>query len=142
MSNQLSKIYGAGLVERPVQWAPLRDLLGVDPFRNVRASYGFDYDVLTREPHARAADGSYHHDIVDALRDAGRALLSSEVLRPAGNAVDGRAKLRQQAMLGILQTRPIAGHKLGKSPYEIEQLAAYVDRARELFVQLGRVGDA
>jgi HSP20 family protein len=49
LSNQLSKIYGAGLVERPVQWAPLRDLLGVDPFRNVRASYGFDYDVTRTE---------------------------------------------------------------------------------------------
>jgi len=49
MSNQLSKIYGTGLVERPVQWAPLRDLWGVDPFRNVRASYGFDYDVTRTE---------------------------------------------------------------------------------------------
>jgi cobalamin biosynthesis Mg chelatase CobN len=114
----------------------------IDLYRLLANCYGFDYDKITRDPHERYPDGSYHHDIIDALRDAGRALLSSEVLRPAGNAVDGRAKLRQQAMLGILQTRPIAGHKLGKSPYEIEQLAAYVDRARELFLQLGRVGDA
>ena len=114
----------------------------VDLYRLLANCYGFDYDAITRQAHERADDGTYHHDIVDELRDAGRALLSSEVLRPAGNVVDGRAKLRQQAMLGILQTRPIAGHKLGKSPYEIEQLAAYVERARELFVQLGRVGDA
>ena len=45
-------------------------------------------------------------------------------------------------MLGILQSRPIAGHTLGKSPYEIEQLGAFVDRARDLFNELGRVGDA
>ena len=114
----------------------------VDLYRLLANCYGFDYDALTRAPHERLPDGTYHHEAVEALREAGRALLSSEVLRPAGGAVDARAKIRQQAMLGILQSRPIAAHKLGKSPYEIEQLEAYVERARELFAQLGRVGDA
>jgi cobalamin biosynthesis Mg chelatase CobN len=114
----------------------------VDLYRLIASCYGFDYDRLVREPHERLANGAYHHEIMDELREAGRALLSSEVLRPAGNAVDGKSKLRQQAMLGILKARPIAGHTLGKSPYELETLAGFVDRARELFVQLGRVGDA
>ena len=45
-------------------------------------------------------------------------------------------------MLGILKARPIAGNQLKKSPYEIEALGAFVDRARVLFAELGRVGDA
>ena len=114
----------------------------VDLYRLLAQCYGFDYDALRRHPDERASDGTYHHDILDELREAGRALLSSEVLRPAGNAADAKAKLRQTAMLGILQTRRVAGHALAKSPYELETLAAYVDRARELFTQLGRVGDA
>ncbi len=113
----------------------------VDLYRLLANCYAFDYDKLTREPNARTS-GTYNHDILDALREAGRALLSSEVLRPGGGGVDGRARLRQQAMLGILRARPIAGQALGKSPYEIEQLGAYVDRARVLFHELGRVGDA
>jgi cobalamin biosynthesis Mg chelatase CobN len=114
----------------------------VDLYRLIANCYGFDYERLVREPHARTDGGAYNHEILDQLREAGRALLSSEVLRPAGSAVDGKAKLRQAAMLGILKARPIAGHTLGKSPYELETLAGFVDRARELFVQLGRVGDA
>lgn len=114
----------------------------VDLYRLLANCYGFDYDKLIREPHARATGDLYNHDVIDSLREAGRALLSSEVLRPAGGGVDGKARLRQQAMLGILRARPIAGHALGKSPYEIEQLGAYVDRARTLFHELGRVGDA
>ena len=114
----------------------------VDLYRLLAQCYTFDYDKLRLKPHERASDGTYNHDILDELREAGRALLSSEVLRPAGNVVDGKTKLRQNAMLGILQARPVAGHTLGKNPYELETLAAYVERARELFVQLGRVGDA
>lgn len=114
----------------------------VDLYRLLANCYAFDYDALTRRPHDRMPDGTYHHEVVDLLREAGRVLLSSEVLRGPGSAVDGKAKLRQTAMLGILQARPIAGHKLAKSPYDIEQLASYVDRARGLFMELGRVGDA
>jgi cobalamin biosynthesis Mg chelatase CobN len=114
----------------------------IDLYRLLANCYGLNYDALITSPQARAADGTYHHEIMDELREAGRALLSSEVLRPAGPMVDGKAKLRQSAMLGILQSRPIAGHTLGKSPYEIEQLGAFVDRARDLFHELGRVGDA
>jgi cobalamin biosynthesis Mg chelatase CobN len=61
----------------------------VDLYRLLANCYGFDYEKLTREPNARTA-GTYHHEIVDALREAGRALLSSEVLRPAGGGVDSR----------------------------------------------------
>jgi magnesium chelatase subunit H len=114
----------------------------VDLYRLLSNCYTFDYDALTRRPHERMPDGTYHHEIVDRLREAGRALLSSEVLRGPGSAVDGKTKLRQQAMLGILRARPIAGHTLSKSPYELAQLATYVERARELFVQLGRIGEA
>jgi len=114
----------------------------VDLYRLLANCYGFDYDALTRLPHARLPGGTYHHDVVDLLREAGRALLSSEVLRGPGSVVDAKAKLRQSAMLGILQARPIAGHNLVKSPYDIEALASYVDRARDLFTELGRVGDA
>jgi cobalamin biosynthesis Mg chelatase CobN len=114
----------------------------VDLYRLIANCYGLDYDALSRAPHAKAADGTYHHDVLDELREAGRALLSAEVLRPAGNAADGKAKLRQQAMLGILQSRPIAGHSLKASPYDVEHLAGFVDRARELYRELGRVGDA
>jgi magnesium chelatase subunit H len=114
----------------------------VDLYRLIAGCYGFDYDRLLLEPHARDSSGTYGHEILEELREAGRALLSAEVLRGAGSAVDARAKLRQQAMLGILKTRPIAGRQLGKNPYELETLAGFVDRARELFVQLGRVGDA
>ncbi len=113
----------------------------VDLYRLLAGCYGFDYDALQRAPDARASDGSYHHNIVDALREAGRALLSSEVLRGDG-APDGKSKVRQQAMLGILRARPIAGRRLGKSPYELEALATLVERARELYRQLGRVGAA
>ena len=111
----------------------------VDLYRLIASCYAFDYDKLMRDPHARSEDGAYNHEILDELREAGRALLSSEVLSSGG---DARSKLRQQAMLGILRTRPIAGRTLGKSPYELETLAGFVERARELFVQLGRVGDA
>jgi cobalamin biosynthesis Mg chelatase CobN len=114
----------------------------VDLYRLLANCYAFDYDALIRRGHDRLPDGTYHHEVIEQLREAGRALLSSEVLRGPGSAVDAKSKLRQQAMLGILQARPIAGHTLSKSPYELEQLAEYVDRARELFVQLGRVGEA
>ena len=114
----------------------------VDLYRLLANCYGLDYDRLMRAPHERYADGTYHHEILDELREAGRALLSAEVLRPAGSAVDGKSAVRQNAILGILQTRPIAGHSLGKNPYELEALGAFVERARDLFRELGRVGDA
>lgn len=51
MSNQLTKINGSrtAVAERPLPWTPLQDLLGFDPFQNIRASYGFDYDVSRTE---------------------------------------------------------------------------------------------
>jgi HSP20 family protein len=48
MSNQLARILENGAAvpqERAVPWTPFRDLVGFDPFQNLRAAYGFDYDV-------------------------------------------------------------------------------------------------
>ncbi len=52
MSNTLARTNGSGsaaVADRPLPWTPLRDLLGFDPFQNIRASYGFDYDVTRTE---------------------------------------------------------------------------------------------
>ena len=53
MSNSLAKtnglVGGGGTGNRAVPWTPLRDLLGFDPFQNIRATYGFDYDVSRTE---------------------------------------------------------------------------------------------
>ncbi|MBD5605907.1 MAG: Hsp20/alpha crystallin family protein [Candidatus Eremiobacteraeota bacterium] len=35
--------------DRTLPWTPLRDLLGFDPFQNIRASYGFEYEVSRTE---------------------------------------------------------------------------------------------
>lgn len=48
MSNQLAKINGSQ-TDRAIPWTPLSNLLGFDPFQNLRASYGFDYDVTRTE---------------------------------------------------------------------------------------------
>jgi HSP20 family protein len=39
----------ATALDRSLPWTPFRDLLGFDPFANIRASYGFDYDVTRTE---------------------------------------------------------------------------------------------
>jgi len=114
----------------------------VDLYRLLAECYGIDYNALVREPQGRDAAGNYHHDIVTDVREAARALLSSEVLRGDAGPVDGKTKLRRQAMTGILKARPIAGHTLRTSPYELDALGGFVERARVLFAELGRVGDA
>ncbi len=48
MSNSLAKPNGTAS-DRAIPWTPLRDLLGFDPFQNIRASYGFDYEVSRTE---------------------------------------------------------------------------------------------
>jgi HSP20 family protein len=48
LSNSLAKQNGTG-TDRALPWTPLRDLLGFDPFQNIRASYGFDYEVSRTE---------------------------------------------------------------------------------------------
>ena len=48
MSNSLAKTNGSSASlarERAFPWTPMRDLLGFDPFQNIRASYGFEYEV-------------------------------------------------------------------------------------------------
>jgi cobalamin biosynthesis Mg chelatase CobN len=106
----------------------------VDLYRLLANCYGFDYDALNRHPEKRLEDGTYHHEVLDSLREAGKALISGEVLRPGG-------KVGQSAILGILQARPIAGERLRKSPYELEQLAGFIERAAVLWNDLGRVGE-
>jgi HSP20 family molecular chaperone IbpA len=49
LSNQLANARGAALLERVTPWTPLRELLGYDPFQNVRSAYGFDYEVSRTE---------------------------------------------------------------------------------------------
>jgi HSP20 family molecular chaperone IbpA len=48
LSNSLAKPNGTAS-DRAIPWTPLRDLLGFDPFQNIRASYGFDYEVSRTE---------------------------------------------------------------------------------------------
>jgi len=48
LSNSLAKPNGTAQ-DRALPWTPLRDLLGFDPFQNIRASYGFDYEVSRTE---------------------------------------------------------------------------------------------
>jgi cobalamin biosynthesis Mg chelatase CobN len=107
----------------------------VDVHRLVASCYGLDYDELAREPHAQSADGTYHHDTIDEIRDASRTLIETEVLRPRGEAA-------RTAVLGILRSRPVAGLTLQKSPYELAELETFLTRARELWANLGRIGDA
>jgi HSP20 family protein len=53
LSNSLARNNGSGgaavASDRALPWTPLRDLLGFDPFQNIRASYGFDYEVSRTE---------------------------------------------------------------------------------------------
>jgi HSP20 family protein len=51
LSNSLERIRpGSALApDRALPWTPFRDLLGFDPFQNIRASYGFDYEVSRTE---------------------------------------------------------------------------------------------
>jgi HSP20 family protein len=52
LSNSLARINGLGNAlasERGVPWTPFRDLLGFDPFQNIRGAYGFDYEVSRTE---------------------------------------------------------------------------------------------
>jgi HSP20 family protein len=48
LSNTLAKTNGS-LSDRTLPWTPLGNLLGFDPFQNIRASYGFDYEVSRTE---------------------------------------------------------------------------------------------
>jgi magnesium chelatase subunit H len=107
----------------------------VDIHRLVGSCYGLDYDELARSPQVKTADGRFNHDILDDIRDASRALIESEVLRPSGKA-------SRAAVLGILRSQPIDGHALGKDPFELEALETFISRARTMWADLGRVGDA
>ena len=107
----------------------------VDIYRLVASCYDLDYDELSREPHGRDAAGDYHHDILDGVRDASRALIESEVFRSGGAAA-------RSAVVGILRSLPVGGRPLRGDPYDLEPLGALLDRARTLWAELGRVGDA
>ena len=107
----------------------------VDIHRLVAGCYGLDYDAIARDPQALDATGQYHHETLEEIRDASRTLIESEVLRPSDAA--GR-----NAVLGILRSREVAGKPLSANPYDLDEVKAFLDRARELWKQLGRVGDA
>jgi cobalamin biosynthesis Mg chelatase CobN len=107
----------------------------VDLYRLLAECYGIDYDALGRDPEGRDAHGHYHHDIVDELRTVGRDLIAAEVLNTGGNV--GRA-----ALASVLSVRTVGDHTLLKNPYDVPQLESFIGRARELWTQLGRIGDA
>ena len=107
----------------------------VDVYRLVASCYELDYDALAREAHLRDEHGAYNDETLDEIRDAARTLVESEVLRSGGEAARG-------AVLGILRSRTIAGHALSRNPYELEALRTFVENARRLWSELGRVGDA
>jgi cobalamin biosynthesis Mg chelatase CobN len=108
----------------------------IDFYRLLANCYGLDYDLLNRRPDDKFPDGTYHHDALDELREVGKTLLAGEVLRDASTD----AKHRRAALAGILQTRAVAGHRLQKSPYDLEALEGFIERARVLWTELGRVG--
>ncbi len=130
-------VFGRDLAEadRHETFLACLEYCDVDLYRLLASCYGFDYDALNRRPEKRAEDGTYNHEILEALREAGKSLISGEILRPAG-------KVGESALLGILQARPIAGRSLQKSPYELEQLAGFIERARVLWQNLGSVAAA
>ena len=52
MSNALARNGNGGSQQfdnRTAPWSSVRDLLGFDPFQNLRANYGFEYDVSRTE---------------------------------------------------------------------------------------------
>ena len=106
----------------------------VDIHRLVGSCYGLDYDELAREPHVLRAGGAYNHDVIDEIRDASRSIIESEVLRSSDRAA-------RNAVVGILRSRTIAGQALQKNPYDIAELESFIQRARTLWNELGRVGD-
>ena len=107
----------------------------VDIHRLVASCYGLDYDALARAPQTRGADDLYHHETLDEIRDASRALIESEVFRAGTKAV-------RSAVVGILRSRPLGGQALRRDPFELEELGTYLERARRLWTELGRVGIA
>jgi cobalamin biosynthesis Mg chelatase CobN len=111
------------------------ELADVDIHRLVASCYGLDYDALAREPETKDAEGTYHHETLDEIRDASRALIESEVLR-------GGRESERKAVLGILRSTTIAGHTLTNDPFEMVELKTYLERARTLWYELGRVADA
>jgi cobalamin biosynthesis Mg chelatase CobN len=106
-----------------------------DIYRVVAGCYGLDYDEIVRAEHERDGAGGYNDDTLDEIRDVARALLESEVHR-AGNDAS------RNAALGIVRSRPIAGRTLTTSPYDDEAFRTFIERARTLWHELGRVGDA
>ncbi len=124
----------------------------VDLYRLIADCYELDYDRLSRAPHALDASGVFNHDILDELRETGKDLIASEVIRtaqapasaanPSPKAEEAARKLRRSAIVSLLRVRPVAGRALAKDPYEIAALETFVERAKTLWYELGRVGAA
>jgi magnesium chelatase subunit H len=111
------------------------DLADVDIHRLTARCYGIDHDALARDPDRAGDDGTYYHEILDEVRDASRALIESEVLRGGGAA-------ERKAVLGILRSQTIDGKTLQSDPFADEDVVAFLERAKALWHQLGRVGEA
>jgi cobalamin biosynthesis Mg chelatase CobN len=130
-------VFGRGLSDddRLHTFLACLEFADVDVHRLVATCYGLDYDALARAPFAPAGDGAYSHDLIDEIRDASRALIESEVLRPGATGA-------RSAVTGILRARTIAGAALLRDPYEHEDFEMFLARARTLWRELGRVGEA
>jgi len=128
-------VFGRNLTEddRRSTFEACLEFCDVDLYRLVAGCYGIDYDKLKRDPEGRDTDGTFNHDLLDGLKEAGREIIAQEVLQSS--------PLGRSAMLGIMQSRPIGRHSMQKSPYDAAELAAFIERARELYAQLGSVGE-
>jgi magnesium chelatase subunit H len=107
----------------------------VDIHRLIAECYGLDYDELCRAAQVKGETGAYHHETIEEIRDASRSVMESEVFW------SGKSGARQ-TVDALLRARPIAGKALIQSPYDNAALATFIENARRLWAELGRVGDA
>lgn len=125
MSNTLSR-NGAGAAQtegRPVAWAPFRDLLGFDPFQNMRSNWAYEYDVTRTENgyEVEIPVPGYKPDHIDITIKDGvinvngkseRRTFSRSFTIPEDVDIDGiEAKVADGMLLMSLQRRPEAQPK-------------------------------
>ena len=86
-------VYGRNLseVDRLDTFQACLEYADIDLYRLISNCYGLDYERLSKAPHERNADGSFNHEILDELREAGRALLSAPDPIPVPNCASKRS---------------------------------------------------
>ena len=126
MSNTLAKhneTRVSNAQERALPWTQLRDLLGFDPFQNIRASYGFDYEVSRTENgydvevpvpgyNTSQIEVNYKDGILNVSGKTERRSFSRSFTIPEDVDADSIAARVQDGMLVLgLQRRPEAKPK-------------------------------